>query len=84
MQEFICKYQEIVTYWLRGRDCLSGEVYAFRCSKSIQVLLFRLYEKVIKRGRFLRSFCFCKKNQKADGANALRPRFKIPSVGVIC
>ena len=37
------------------------------------MLLFRLYEKVTKE-TFLRSFCFCKKNQKADA----RTRQKLP------
>ena len=41
MQEFICKYEEIVTYWLRGRDCLSGVTCFSFCEKYVRDV-FRL------------------------------------------
>ena len=43
------------------------------------MLLFRLYEKVTKE-TFLRSFCFCKKNQKVVART--RQKLPVPSFGV--
>ena len=43
MQEFICKYQEIVTYWLRGRDCLSGVTCFSFCEKYVRDVFLLLF-----------------------------------------